>query len=71
MSERTAQQHIETLFKRIVAIETGDDRFRRYPPPMLDDLPMKRLQVSEVPIEAATRDAKFARKDFRLQSLEP
>jgi hypothetical protein len=70
MSERATQQHIETLFSRVIALKARDDRFRRHLPPMPDHPSMKSSELGEVPIEAAARHAELARKDVRLEGLE-
>jgi hypothetical protein len=41
MRERTAQQHVEALLAPGIALQVGDDRFRRRLPPMRDHLRMK------------------------------
>src|SRR5262249_34285503 len=70
VSQPTTQEHIEALFARLIPLEVSNDRFRRHLSPMLDYPGMKSAEVAEVPIEAAARDAKLARKHFRLQSIE-
>ncbi len=69
--ESAAQQDIKALLARVILFEISDYRFRRCLSPMLDHLGMEGIELAEVPIEATARDAKLARKDIRLQSLEP
>jgi Putative transposase len=66
----TAQERLEAFFARVITLEVGNDRLRRRLFPMLDHSGMKSGEVLEVPIEAATRDAKLARKHIGLESIE-
>src|SRR5262249_38053873 len=68
-SERMAQQRIEALAMRRVALDIGDDRFRRHLFPLRDHTDMECGQIGEVPIEAAARDAELARQHIRLERI--
>ena len=52
VSERMAQERIETAFLRLIPLDVGDDRFRGYLFPVLDHAGMKSAEVGKVPILA-------------------
>ena len=68
--ESAVQQHIDALFGRVMLCEIRDNRFCRRLSPMPNHLGMKGAEITEVPIKAAARDTKLARKDIRLESLK-
>ena len=70
VSEPMAPERREALFAGLKSLDVSDDRFRGDLFPMLDHPGMKSAEVGEVPIEAAARDAKLARKHIRFQSIE-
>src|SRR5262245_43781218 len=64
-----AQKCIEALFGRLISLDISDDGLRCHLFPMLDHASVKSLEVREMPIEAATRDAELTREHVGLQSV--
>jgi hypothetical protein len=52
--ERTSEQRFEPIAGHVFKV--GDDPFERHDPPSVQDGVMKRVEVGEMPIEAAPRD---------------